>query len=56
LTFKPQLNPTSEALVAEMGNRGDIVERLYSKQREYEFKVWLRQQEKEAWALQGCTF
>jgi hypothetical protein len=34
----------------------DLVERLYHKQKEYDFKVWVRQQEKENVELDGCTF
>lgn len=32
------------------------MDRLYTKKKEYELRVWLKQQEKEQQALHGCTF
>ena len=57
ITFKPRLNPQSEIL-AEKARKDtqDLVARLYHKQKEYDFKVWVRQQEKENVELDGCTF
>ena len=54
MTFRPQLDPVSEQLAQR--DRGNLVDRLYTKKKEYEIKVWLKQQEKEQQALQGCTF
>jgi len=41
MTFRPQLDPISEQLAQQ--NRGNLVDRLYTKKKEYELKVWLKQ-------------
>ena len=56
MTFKPQLDPISEQLAQRSRDNQSLVDRLYTKKKEYELKVWLKQQEKEQQALQGCTF
>jgi hypothetical protein len=57
LTFKPEINPTSISIrERKADSKKDLVSRLYGKQKEYDFKVWVKQQEKENQEISGCTF
>jgi hypothetical protein len=57
LTFKPEINPTSISILERKADsKKDLVSRLYGKQKEYDFKVWVKQQEKENQEISSCTF